>query len=123
MITLSTIITLALANFGICYLVTKQDGPYGIFIRFSSWLLPKEIAQAKSETEVNSILKKTLRGNIYSIFDCPYCLGMWIAFLLPMPYLAQNISLDGLFNYIVCVMAVYGLHSLFTKVMLYENTI
>lgn len=52
----------------VAWLIAREDGPAHVFIRFRTWLYNREA------------------GWVAELFDCPYCLSVWVvAVLWPLP--------------------------------------
>lgn len=64
----------ALVTFRLSRMFTWEDGPFGIFLRFRNWL-----GRQVGET------KYGVTWTFAELFNCPYCLGIWIvAFIFPL---------------------------------------
>jgi hypothetical protein len=82
-------------TYGFCYLTTQEDGYNDIIKRFRGYFIKYK--------------------NIHAILTCPYCLGVFTSFLILLPNLVQNLSIQAIVNYPVISIAVYGLHVALTK--------
>lgn len=75
------VVYLSLATFRLSKLITREDGFLNCFLRFRIYLGQ----QATIQDRYTSI-----RQTIAELFNCPYCLGVWIAgflYLLRKPLL------------------------------------
>jgi hypothetical protein len=103
-----------LATFGISYIITQQNGPYHIFPRITNWLWDSR----KNDVEVYYFLEHTLKGNIYNILKCPYCLGVYISFLVLIPNLILKFNLQSVLLYPIQAFGVYGGHVVISSFVL-----
>lgn len=73
------IVMAMLSVYRVSQLFTIDDGPYALFRRFRMWIGMK--AARKDITEGWDVWR-----NLAELFECPYCMGMWVA-LLALPLL------------------------------------
>lgn len=113
------IIALALATFGLTDLITKQNGPLHIFKRWRDYF-------GRNKPDINSdndndedwelyermytAWERSLDGQLYELFNCPFCLGSWIAGIVVV------VVYTGIGWYtLVYWLSVYGLHSIICR--------
>jgi len=78
------IVLACLAVYRLSELFVLDDGPYFIFRKFRKWL-----GQRAAGSDMN--------GSEYMIaqlFECPFCIGIWLAALAVIPILLPNIVTD-----------------------------
>ena len=74
MISLTHIALLAASASFVAWLVAREDGPAHLFLRFRTWLFEREA------------------GWIAELFDCPFCLSVWVVVILsPLPIIILEI--------------------------------
>jgi len=61
----------AFATFRLSRMFTWEDGPFGIFLRFRGFL-----GRHVGETKYGII------WTLAELFNCPYCLGVWLVFFM-----------------------------------------
>ena len=67
------LILLSLANYRLSKLITTESGPFEMFSKLRSYLG----RQATIEDEY-----QPARQTIAELFNCPYCIGVWLAGIL-----------------------------------------
>jgi hypothetical protein len=68
------ILQLAMSAALVAWLIAREDGAGHIFLRFRTWLWEREA------------------GWVAELFDCPYCLSVWVVVILsPLPALVLAI--------------------------------
>lgn len=67
------VLLLCLATFRITRIITKEDGPFELFFKFRRYLGQ----QAAIQDEYTAVRQTTAE-----LFNCPHCLGVWIAGIL-----------------------------------------
>lgn len=85
----------SLACFRLAELFSVDYGPYHVFANIRSWLGRKGSGSK-------------FWANIAEGINCPWCVGVWFATLLIIPFLLQNVVLDA----IVLIFGIAGLQSL-----------
>lgn len=92
---LSWIAIVGLASFRLTKLISKEAGPWDVFMVFRSWAGVYDIGPDKKPM-----------GFLGKMIECPFCLGIWISFflwLLP----------EGMFRrYFVGFLAVAGIQTI-----------
>jgi len=88
----------ALAVYRLAWMFTREDGPFALFDKFRMWL-------GKHATE-----GKGLGWTLAELFNCPHCLGLWLAFLLSPAVLWPSKGID----IVLVILAVAGLQSFMT---------
>jgi hypothetical protein len=87
-LSLFDLIILALATWRISRIVTREDGPFGVF---SKWR-----AYAKARQDMGKAL------TLYGLLSCIYCLSVWVALgllalhLFVTPYVSYVFAVSGL---------------------------
>jgi hypothetical protein len=94
----------ALAVYRVAWIITREDGPFGVFEGFRLWL-GKRAAAEKDQHDGRS-----LSWTIAELFNCPHCLGVWLALLIFPAVVWPSITTDC----ILLVLAIAGLQSFLT---------
>lgn len=68
---LSQIVITGLASFRLTNLISKEAGPWDVFVIFRSWAGVYDIGPDKKPI-----------GFLGKMIECPFCLGIWISFFL-----------------------------------------
>jgi hypothetical protein len=89
---------IALAVYRLAWMFTRENGPFALFDKFRMWL-------GKHATE-----GKGLGWTLAELFNCPHCLGLWLAFLASPAVLWPSRGMD----IILMILAIAGLQSLLT---------
>jgi len=89
----------ALAVHRLAWMFTREDGPFGIFdgLRMQ---LGKRVVEGEHG----------LAWTLAELFNCPHCLGLWLAFLLSPAVLWPSKGID----IVLVILAVAGLQSFMT---------
>jgi hypothetical protein len=90
----------ALSVYRLAWMFTKEDGPFNVFERVRCWL-GKQAAQKQ---------ERRLAWTLAELFNCPHCLGLWLAILAAPAILWPSRGTD----IILVILAVAGLQSFMT---------
>jgi len=88
----------ALAIYRLAWMLTKEDGPFMLFDKFRKWL-GKRVTKDMG-----------LGWTLAELFNCPHCLGLWLAILLSPAILWPSRGMD----IVLVILAVAGLQSFMT---------
>jgi hypothetical protein len=90
----------ALALYRVARMFTLEDGPFGLFDRFRLWL-GKRAGNSESHG---------LAWTLAELFNCPHCIGVWLALLFAPAAIWPSRVGDG----ILIILALAGLQSYLT---------
>jgi hypothetical protein len=90
----------ALAVYRLAYMIAMEDGPFAIFSRFRLWL-----GRNAADRPEHGIA-----WTLAELFNCPHCLGIWLAFLFAPAVIWPSMITDV----IIIVFALAGLQSYLT---------
>lgn len=86
--------------------MTKEDGPFGIFLNMRNWLGK----MAARERHASGFETFGPAWTIAEISNCPHCIGVWLAILFAPFVIFPNFYTDM----VMIILAISGLQSLFT---------
>lgn len=92
----------AFATYRLAGLFSLDDGPYMIFARLRKFLGAKAAGKSECSTWHSLAL----------LFQCPFCLGVWIAIFMLIPLYVQN-EFTNIFLY---VFAISGFQTFFETI-------
>lgn len=89
---------LALATYAIAHYVTREDGPFAVFLRFRRWVGAEvdaaDIPIMGDEAWYTEASPEVKPGSIAALFACPYCLSPYAAVVsLFLWYVAWPVAL------------------------------
>ena len=107
-------VILSLAAFRLAWLLTKEQGPFAILDKFHTLLDKQVVKEVDSKGEQHH----GWRWSLAEVFDCPLCIGVWLAFGLLLIYM--NFPAFWI-RFVLLALAIAGLQSFLSLLIIKDE--
>ena len=101
--TSSDLLRLGLATYRLAILFAKDDGPLDVFHNLRDWIDTKRLEHVGydrrgSMVHVTHCKQYKYWASLYKMIRCPFCLGVWFAFFIPLfpDWLIDTLAIAGM---------------------------